>query len=190
MKALLIVDIQKDFCPGGSLAVADGDSVVTPANRMIEAFSRKSLPIIFTRDWHPSDHCSFTDFGGTWPPHCVAGTSGADFHEKLTIPDGSRIVSKADSSASDAYSGFEGTELDSILKGMGVTDLVVAGLATDYCVKNTVMDALRLGYSASIALDGIKAVDVAPGDGEAAIADMLSSGAKSALSSALISEID
>jgi nicotinamidase/pyrazinamidase len=178
MKALLVVDIQKDFCPGGALAVKEGDTVVKPVNDLIEAFAASGLPVVLTRDWHPADHSSFADFGGIWPTHCVAETSGAEFHKDLTVPDDALIISKAVSVESDAYSGFEGTDLDSRLKKLGVDEVVVAGLATDYCVKNTVLDALRLGYKASAAKDCMKAVNLNPEDGAAAEKEMLDAGAE------------
>ena len=180
MKALLVVDIQNDFCPGGSLAVAGGDEVVGPTNGLIKNFLDAGAPVIFTRDWHPADHSSFSECGGIWPVHCVAGTEGADFHPSLEVPAAAVIVSKADTAERDAYSGFEGTDLDARLKSLGVTEVVVAGLATDYCVKNTVLDALKLGYSTAAASDCIRAVNVEAGDGEKALNEMLEAGAVAA----------
>ncbi|PKL38471.1 MAG: nicotinamidase [Spirochaetae bacterium HGW-Spirochaetae-1] len=176
-QALIIVDIQKDFCPGGSLAVKEGDSVVEPSNRLVTYFEKKGLPIFFTRDWHTADHSSFMEQGGIWPPHCVAGTDGARFHETLHVPGQAVIISKAAERSADAYSGFEGTDLADRLRSLRVRDLVVAGLATDYCVKNTVLDALKEGFSVTVALDAIRAVNVNPGDGERAIEEMKKGGA-------------
>lgn len=177
MKALLIVDIQNDFCPNGSLAVKNGDAVVEPVNKLTAAFTRKKLPVFLTRDWHPVNHSSFTDFGGIWPPHCVGGTSGADFHPDLTIPDEAVIISKAETVETDAYSGFEGTDLDTQLETIGADELIVAGLATDYCVKNTVLDALKLNYRVSVVKDGIRAVNITPEDGTLAETEMTDAGA-------------
>ncbi len=177
MKTLIIVDVQNDFCPGGSLAVNKGDAVVEPINKLIYSFSEHGMPIFFTRDWHPKDHSSFSKFGGIWPVHCVAETPGADFHPKLVRPEPFRVISKADTREKDAYSGFEETELDHRLKETGSDKLVIAGLATDYCVKNTVIDALKLGYSVTVAEDAIKAVNIEPGDGEKAIEEMKRAGA-------------
>jgi len=177
MKALLIVDIQNDFCPGGALAVTDGNAVIKPSNRLIEAFEQSGFPVILTRDWHPAAHSSFKENGGIWPPHCIAGTSGADFHEDLVIPDNAHIISKAIAVETDAYSGFEGTELNTFLKGLGTDEVIIAGLATDYCVKNTVLDALRLGYKTIVAAECIRAVNVNPGDETAAVDEMVAAGA-------------
>ncbi len=175
--ALILVDVQLDFLPGGSLAVPRGDEVVPVLNRYIAAFRRNNLPIVATRDWHPPDHCSFKPQGGIWPPHCVAGSDGARFAPLLDLPCEGRIVSKATTQDQDAYSGFEGTDLDGWLKGTGVRRVFVGGLATDYCVLNTVRDALRLGYAPFLLQDAVRAVDVAAGDGERAIAEMRRLGA-------------
>jgi nicotinamidase/pyrazinamidase len=177
MKALIVVDLQNDFCPGGALAVKDGDTVIEPTNRLIESFTGAGQPIILTRDWHPANHVSFSEFGGIWPAHCVADTSGAAFHEDLLIPGNAIIISKADNSEKDSYSGFENTKLDSILKKLDVTEVVVAGLATDYCVKNTVLDALKLGYRTVIAEECVRAVNIDPEDGKNAVNEMLDAGA-------------
>ena len=176
-KALLHVDIQNDFCPGGSLAVIEGDMVVQPANELTRRFESMGLPVFFTRDWHPVNHSSFKDNGGDWPPHCVADTQGAAFHTDLYRPDSAVIISKATEAGSDAYSGFEGTDLADRLKALGVTGIVVTGLATDYCVKNTVLDGLKHGFSVEVVQEAIRAVNVNPGDGEKAIEEMKHAGA-------------
>jgi nicotinamidase/pyrazinamidase len=176
--ALILVDVQLDFLPGGSLAVPRGDEVVPALNRYIAVFRRLTLPVVATRDWHPPDHCSFKAQGGPWPPHCVAGSDGARFAALLDLPCEGRIVSKATTRDKDAYSGFEGTDLDDWLKRAGVSRVFVGGLATDYCVLNTVRDALRLGYATFLLLDAVRAVDVAPGDGDRAIDEMLGLGAR------------
>ena len=175
--ALVIVDVQNDFLPGGALPVPQGDEVVPVLNEYIHRFRQAGLPIVATRDWHPPDHCSFQAQGGPWPAHCVQGTPGADFAPGLELPDEALVVSKATESDQEAYSGFQGTDLDARLREMGVRRLFVGGLATDYCVKQTVLDALRLGYQVYLLTDAIRAVDVHPGDGEAAINEMRRAGA-------------
>ena len=174
--ALLIVDVQNDFLPGGSLAVPRGDEVVPALNRYLRAFY--GLPVYATRDWHPERHCSFRAQGGLWPPHCVAGTLGAEFAAALQLPPSAVIVSKATTAEQDAYSGFQGTDLDARLRAANVRRLFVGGLATDYCVLGTVRDALRFGYEVLLLIDAIRAVDVQPGDGLRAEAEMLSLGAQ------------
>ena len=175
--ALVIVDVQNDFLPGGALPVPEGDRVVPVLNEYIHRFRTAGLPIVATRDWHPPDHCSFQAQGGPWPPHCVQGTPGADFAPGLELPEDALIVSKATKPDQEAYSGFQGTDLDARLREMGVRRLFIGGLATDYCVKQTVLDALRLGYRVYLLTDAIRAVDVQPGDGDAAIDEMLRAGA-------------
>lgn len=175
--ALLAIDVQNDFLPEGALAVPDGDAVVAPLNAYIERFQREGLPVFFTRDWHTPDHCSFRDRGGPWPPHCIAGSPGAGFAPGLHLPPGAIVVSKATTAEKDAYSGFQGTALDAELKRLGVGRVWVGGLATDYCVLNTVRDALALGYRVVLLADAIRAVDVKPGDGAAAEREMLGKGA-------------
>jgi len=175
--ALVVVDVQNDFLPGGTLAVAQGDAVVPVLNAAITAFERRALPIVASRDWHPPDHCSFRAQGGPWPSHCVAGTDGARFGSSLRLPASTLVVSKATAPGTDAYSAFAGTGLDARLREAGVTRLFVGGLATDYCVLNTVLDARRHGYDVVLLLDGIRAVDLQPGDGDRAIASMRQAGA-------------
>jgi nicotinamidase/pyrazinamidase len=176
--ALIIVDLQHDFLPGGSLAVTDGDAVIPVLNRAIAAFSAASLPIVATRDWHPADHCSFHAQNGIWPAHCIVGSHGAAFSPRLELTPATTIVSKATTAERDAYSGFEGTDLAATLREKNVTRVVVGGLATDYCVLQTVMDALRLGFQVVLLEDAIRAVNVKPGDGERAIAQMAAGGAQ------------
>jgi len=176
--ALILVDIQNDFCPGGALAVKDGDMVVGPANRLINFFRSNSLPLILTRDWHPADHSSFKDSGGIWPPHCIADTPGAGFHSDLEVPGNAVIISKATERESDAYSGFQGTDLAERLRILRIEHVTIAGLATDYCIKSTVLDALKAGFRVSVINEGIRAVDVEPGDGKRAIAEMAEAGAR------------
>ncbi len=176
--ALIVVDMQRDFMPGGALPVQEGDKIIPRLNQYIRLFFERGLPVFFTRDWHPPDHISFKDQGGVWPPHCVQDTEGAKFHPDLYIPPDNRfIISKGTSRDFDAYSGFQGTMLDQLLKERGTKRVFVGGVATDYCVKNTVLGAINLGYEAFLLLDGIKGVDVKQGDSERAIEDMLGAGA-------------
>jgi nicotinamidase/pyrazinamidase len=175
---LLVTDIQNDFLPGGSLAVAGGDEVVPVLNRYIDAFVAKGLPVYATRDWHPEGHCSFHAQGGPWPVHCVAGTHGAAFAATLMLPPDTTLISKATSPDQEAYSSFQGTDLDSRLRAAGIHRVFIGGLATDYCVLNTVRDARRLGYAVVLLTDVIRAVDVQPGDGRRAEAEMVGLGAQ------------
>lgn len=176
--ALIIVDLQHDFLPGGALAVADGDAVIPVLNRAIAAFRGAALPVVATRDWHPVNHCSFQDRKGPWPPHCIADSMGAAFPAALQLA-GATVVSKATGADSDAYSGFDGTDLGPSLRAQGVRRIFVGGLATDYCVLQTVLDGLQQGFTVVLLRDAIRAVDVHPGDGERAIASMLAAGAVS-----------
>jgi nicotinamidase/pyrazinamidase len=176
--ALVVVDVQRDFCPGGALAVPGGDAVVAPLARAIERCRGAGAPVIYTRDWHPPDHCSFADRGGPWPPHCVAGTPGAQFHTDLPLAADAWIVSKATERDREAYSGFEGTSLARDLAAHGIRRLLVGGLATDYCVRATVLDARRHGLETWLLTDAIRAVDVRPGDGERAVREMEAAGAR------------
>ncbi len=177
--ALLIVDVQNDFLPGGSLAVPQGDDVVPILNRYSSTFRTRHLPIFASRDWHPSNHCSFTEQNGPWPPHCVAETHGARFASGLNLTDAT-VISKATEPESDAYSAFENTDLDQRLKQAKVKRLFVGGLATDYCVLNSVRDAVRLNYSVVLLEDAIRAVSVQPEDGPRAIEEMLNLGCQPA----------
>jgi nicotinamidase/pyrazinamidase len=176
--ALLIVDVQNDFLPGGNLAVSHGDEVVPILNRYLQIFVEHRLPVYATRDWHPQKHCSFREQGGPWPPHCVANSLGAQFAAMLRLPPAAVIISKATSEEQDAYSGFEGTDLDSRLRAANISRLYIGGLATDYCVLNTVRDALRLGYQVLLLGDAIRAVDARPRDGTRAEEEMTKLGAQ------------
>jgi nicotinamidase/pyrazinamidase len=174
--ALLIVDVQNDFLPGGSLAVKHGEEVVPLLNRYIELFQAKGLPVFATRDWHPPNHCSFQEQGGIWPRHCMAGTQGAAFPSRLALPPSACLISKAVLPEKDAYSGFEGTELDSLLRAASVRRLFVGGLATDYCVLNTVKDARLRNYETFLLADSVRAVNVHPEDEREAMEEMMSLG--------------
>lgn len=176
--ALVVVDVQRDFLPGGALGVPAGDEVVEPLNRAIQAFERAGLPVFYSRDWHPPDHCSFRAQGGPWPPHCVAGTAGAGFAPGLRLPLEPEVISKATTRERDAYSAFQGTTLAQRLKSAGVRRLFVGGLATDYCVKATVLDARAGGFDVELLGDAVRAVEVNAGDGVRALQEMQSSGAK------------
>jgi len=162
--ALIVIDVQRDFCPGGALAVEKGDSVVPPLNRTITAFRRSRLPVVFTRDWHPRNHCSFKEEGGVWPRHCVARTPGAKFHPDLRVPWGSIIVSKATKPTVEAYSGFQGTGLEKRLKLLRVNEIFLGGIATDYCVKQTALDGIGAGFRVEVMTDCVKGVNLRRGD--------------------------
>ena len=176
--ALILIDVQTDFLPDGNLGVPHGDEVVPVLNRYAEVFQANKLPVFATRDWHPPNHCSFAAQGGPWPPHCVANTPGAAFAPNLRLPPESVVVSKAERVEQDAYSGFEGTDLDTRLKRVGVRRVFVGGLATDYCVLNTVRDARKLGYEVLLLTDGSRAVNVKPDDGRKAEEEMRRLGAE------------
>jgi nicotinamidase/pyrazinamidase len=176
--ALLVVDVQNDFLPRGALAVPGGDEVIAPLNRWIVQFDRQQLPIFATRDWHPRGHCSFKEQGGPWPPHCIAGTGGAQFPPQLHLPPGVHIVSKATAIEPDAYSGFQGTALAEQLRSLGCQRVFIGGLATDYCVRATVLDALTAGFAAVVLADSVRSVDVHPGDGQRALEEMKTHGAE------------
>jgi nicotinamidase/pyrazinamidase len=176
-QALIVVDVQNDFCPGGALAVAHGDEVVPPLNKLIAEFLQRGDPVFKTRDWHPLTTKHFADFGGTWPVHCVQGTKGAEFHPDLTDDARIHIISKG-LGDEDSYSGFDGTDLAAQLRNSGVDEVLVGGLATDYCVKNTVLDALKEGFTVKALTNAMRPVDLQPGDGNRAIEDMRHAGAE------------
>jgi len=175
--AILIVDVQRDFLPGGNLAVAAGDEVVPVLNRYLELARAKGLPVFASRDWHPRNHCSFRARGGPWPEHCVAGTPGAAFAPGLELPEDATVIDKATGPDADAYSAFQGTDLASRLRERGVKRLLVGGLATDYCVLSTVRDARKAGFDVLLLADAVRAVNARPGDGERAEGEMRREGA-------------
>jgi len=175
--ALVVVDLQNDFLPGGALAVPAGDRVVPVLNRYLQLFADRSLPIFATRDWHPANHCSFREQGGPWPPHCVANTPGAAFAPELALPATAVVVSKGTDPQREAYSGFQGTDLAQRLRGDGVRRLFVGGLATEFCVLATVNDAIREGFSAFLLLDAIQGLDIQPGDARRCEQEMVDRGA-------------
>ncbi len=176
--ALLVIDMQNDFLPGGSLGVPRGDEVLGPVNTLMGLFAARKLPVYASRDWHPADHCSFAARGGPWPPHCVAETEGAAFSQDLVLPADTVIISKADQPDADAYSAFNGTALAEHLRQHGVTRVFVCGLATDYCVLNTVIDARAEGFEVVVLPEAMRAVDVSADDGERAIERMAGLGAQ------------
>ena len=176
--ALVVVDVQRDFLPAGALAVPHGDEVVPVINRYIALFHARGLPVIFTRDWHPANHCSFQQQGGPWPEHCVADTSGAAFAPNLLQPADSWVISKATEAQQDAYSGFQGTGLAQRLQQRGCQRLYICVLATDYCVLETVKDALTGKFRVFLLQDAIRAVDVHADDGARAIRIMQVAGAR------------
>jgi nicotinamidase/pyrazinamidase len=159
------------------LAIVDGDQILEPLNRALREFQTRGLPIFATRNWHPPDHCSFEDRGGPWPPHCIAESEGAELAEALEITPAVRIISKGSSPDRDAYSGFEGTDLNQRLRELDVSRLYVGGLATDYCILNTVRDAVGLGYQVFLLMDAMRAVNLRPGDEQKAFAEMEELGA-------------
>jgi nicotinamidase/pyrazinamidase len=175
--ALVIVDVQNDFLPGGALAVPESDEILPVVNSYIAAFEKRRLPIYMTRDWHPPDHCSFKECGGPWPTHCVAGTHGAAFSEELKLNSPYTIISKATTPNLEAYSDFSTTNFEPSLRAEGVSRLFVCGLATDYCVFSTVKDALSLGLKTYLLLDAIRGVNVQPDDSQKAEQEMIRLGA-------------
>ena len=185
--ALMIVDVQKDFLPGGALAVPSGQEVIAPLNRCSGEFERRRLPIFATRDWHPADHCSFRERGGPWPAHCVAGSTGAEFAAELSLPPDVRIISKATEAQAEAYSGFQGTNLAEQLAGLGCSRLFLGGVATDYCVRETALDARSGGFDVIVLEDAVRAVDVHAGDGERALRELVSKGVRLARTEDLLS---
>lgn len=176
-RALVVVDVQRDFLPGGALPVKEGDKIIEPTNTLIDRLSVEHAPIFFTRDWHPSNHVSFRSQGGIWPPHCVKGTPGAQFPSSLHVPKEAVIISKATRRYDEAYSGFQGTDLASRLKDAGAKDLYVTGLATDYCVMNTVIDAIDKGFSVNLVADCVRGVNLKRTDSASAFRLMTAKGA-------------
>lgn len=180
--ALLIVDVQNDFCPGGALAVPDGDAVVPVMNRLAARAGALGQPVYASRDWHPADSLHFAPQGGPWPVHCVAGTDGARLHPDLLLPGSAMIVSKGTTRDAHGYSAFEGTlagrgSLEDDLRARGVTRVIVGGLATDYCVRASVLDARRLGFDVTVVKDGVRGVNLRAGDDERACDEMRAAGA-------------
>jgi nicotinamidase/pyrazinamidase len=176
-RALIVVDVQNDFCPGGALAVPNGDEVVGPLNGLIEEFLLRGEPVFKSRDWHPPTTKHFKDYGGTWPVHCVQETHGAEFHPELLDDPRITVISKG-TGDEDNYSAFDGTDLAARLGEQGVEEVWIGGLATDYCVKNTALDALRNGFKVTVVANAMRPVELQPGDGERAIKEMRQHGAE------------
>ncbi len=176
--ALIVVDVQNDFCPGGALAVAEGDAIVPGINALAPRFAVH----VYSRDWHPANHCSFSDapqfVDKSWPPHCIANTPSAEFHPALHVPDDAIIVDKGTGATREAYSAFDGTTLAHTLRARGVRRVYVCGLATDYCVKATALDALNNGFETTVIGDLCRGVDIPPGSARAAIDVMKAAGAR------------
>lgn len=177
-KALIVVDVQNDFCPGGSLAVAEGDEVVAPLNKLMKEFLDRGEPVYKTRDWHPEKTKHFAIYGGTWPIHCVQNTRGAEFHTDLLDDPRITVISKGFDERADGYSGFDGTQLAQLLRDEEVKEIWVGGLATDYCVKQTVIDGVHNGFKVKALADTMRAVNVNPDDGKKAIDEMKEAGAE------------
>jgi nicotinamidase/pyrazinamidase len=175
-RALVVVDVQNDFCPGGALAVERGDEVIAPLNELITEFLSRGDLVIKSRDWHPEQTKHFAVYGGTWPVHCVQHTPGAEFHRELLDDPRVHVVSKG-LGDEDCYSAFDGTDLDALLREHGVEEVWVGGLATDYCVKNTVIDALSRGFRVRAVEQAMRAVNLEPGDGARALEEMRRAGA-------------
>jgi nicotinamidase/pyrazinamidase len=172
MDGLIVVDVQNDFCAGGALPVPDGDAVIDPINRLAE-----QIPfVVATRDWHPSNHLSFKEQGGPWPVHCVRDSSGAQLHPKLHSSQIDAIVDAGREPDHDGYSGFEHTELERLLRDQGVDRVHVAGLALDYCVKATALDARRAGFDVVLHQGATRAINAEPGDDERALAELREAG--------------
>jgi nicotinamidase/pyrazinamidase len=181
--ALLLVDVQNDFCPGGALAVPEGDRVIPVLNRAIERFEAEGRPVYASRDWHPADTTHFSEFGGRWPPHCVAASAGAQFHPQLRLPADAIVISKGQDRGDDGYSAFEGTTdrgrtLVDDLRARGISELYVGGLATDFCVRATVLDARKAGFPVTVLTDGI--AGIAREDAARALNEMRAAGASMA----------
>ena len=175
--ALLIADIQNDFLPGGALGINGGDRIIPALLTYVRRFQANGLPIFLTRDWHPRDHCSFRDRGGIWPVHCVAGSPGSLPPPAFEAPPSAVIIYKAIDADREAYSAFQHTSLHRHLQAIGVRRLFIGGLATDYCVLNSVKDARSLGYDVCLLMDGIQAVNLKPADGPDAEQEMIRLGA-------------
>lgn len=180
--ALLIVDVQNDFCPEGALAVPGGDRVVEPLSRVAECFAVAGLTVLASRDWHPPVTRHFRGSGGIWPPHCVQGSPGAAFHPDLRLPEGTLVISKGSAPDSDSYSAFDGRSEDGrsfgdVLDALEIRHLYVGGLATDYCVRSSVLDARKVGIEVTVLTDAIAGVDIAAGDCVKALEEMGRAGA-------------
>lgn len=193
-RTLLVVDVQNDFCPGGALPVADGDEVVPVLNEYVRHFRRVGEHVYYSRDWHPPRTAHFREWGGAWPPHCVQHTAGAEFHPSLDVRPEGVIVSKGMDPNQDSYSAFQGLDADGrplaeSLRARGVRSLFVGGLATDYCVKCSVVDAVRNGFEAVVLVDAVRGIDVTAGDVARALDEMRGEGARVATIEEVVAEL-
>lgn len=175
-EALLIIDFQNDFVPGGALAVEHGDEIAGRVRELMDS-GRFDL-VVATRDWHPPDHASFVEQGGPWPPHCVQGTPGAELHDSLDRSRIDHVVDVGSGQADEGYSGFEKSDLAEILRSAGIDAITVVGLATDYCVRASVLDALKEGFEVTVDRAGIRGIDANPGDSDRALEEMAKAGAR------------
>jgi len=175
--ALLVVDMQNDFLPGGSLAVNDSATIIPYVNSSIKLFTDKALPVFASRDYHPANHLSFVANGGQWPSHCVAGSWGAAFHPGLQLPDSVIVISKGTDPGREAYSALDSTPLTAMLEKMAIKRIFLCGLTTDYCVFYSTRDLLKAAYPVFLITDGMRAVDVQPGDGDRALQSLMELGA-------------
>jgi nicotinamidase/pyrazinamidase len=181
--AFLIVDVQNDFCPGGALPAPGGDRILPALNRYVAQAVEHDMPIFASRDWHPPVTTHFKAYGGLWPPHCVQGTPGADFHPHLELPSGTIVITKGDVSDREGYSSFDGRTADGqsladALRARGIENVFIAGLTTEYCVKTTAIDALHEGFRVRVLADAISGIEAKPGDSERALAEVVAAGAQ------------
>jgi nicotinamidase/pyrazinamidase len=186
-RALVVVDVQRDFCPGGALAAPHGDRILPALNRHVALAHAQGWTIYATRDWHPAVTTHFRAYGGEWPPHCVQGTPGAAFEPRLSLPPDTIVVSKGEDAARPGYSGFDGRTPDGVplgddLQRRGIDSLAVAGIATEYCVKETVLDARRRGLHVVVLTDAIAPIEAHRGDADRALEAMTRAGATLATS--------
>lgn len=172
--ALIVVDVQIDFCAGGALAVPDGDAVIEPINRL----AREARFVVATRDWHPPNHQSFREYGGPWPVHCVQGSKGAEFDPRLDRKEIDAVIDAGQAPDLEGYSGFEGTELEKVLRDHKANEVHVAGLALDYCVKETALDACRAGFYVVVHRDATRSIDAHPGDAQRAVEKLREAGVR------------
>ena len=177
-KALVVVDVQRDFCDGGVLPAKDTPSLISPLNIVIASCIRSGALCVFTRDWHPSDHGSFQSQDGPWPPHCIQGTPGAEFATGLQFPDSGLVIDieKDSNTHNMGYSAFENTNLAVELRNRHIQEIAACGIATEYCVKATVLDALRSGFLVSVLTDLVRPIDITPNDSSKALTEMVASG--------------
>jgi len=188
--ALLVVDLQVDFLPGGALGIHKGDRVIPPLNRLLHAWRSRDLPVFLSRDWHPPGHCSFSARGGPWPVHCVAGTPGAALSSELSVSPRDTLISKATRVDREAYSALDATPLLDALREAGITRLVIGGLATDYCVRATGLDARAAGLDVVVLLDAICGVDATPGDADRALAELAAAGCEMSSTDAVVAAME